>query len=156
MLLCLLPDDRHTSQWWPYSRVRFRYDVSTWLEGWHCYSARQRHQGKPVGLSAKIHYTLGELGWCKGVTADWCLLQFRMTEFGTLEIVTEMEPKEQVEAQDQPVTTSTSQAPSDAQLSLAPSQAECQGQPGGQHQWNTLTCVCFINILSQGFNDFRC
>lgn len=60
------------------------------------------------------------------------LLQFRMTEFGTLEIVTEPEPKEQEEAQEQPETTSTSQAPSGAQPSLAPAQAQRQGQPGGQ------------------------
>lgn len=61
------------------------------------------------------------------------LLQFRMTEFGTLEIVTETETREQEEVQEQPVSTSTSQAPTDAQKSLSSSQAQCQGQPAGQH-----------------------
>lgn len=84
--------------------------------------------------------------------SDWSVLslyplQFRMTEFGTLEIVTETETKEQEEEQDQPVTTSTSQAPTDAQQSLASSQAQRQGQPAGQQVWNTHTRVFVVLTL---------
>ncbi|XP_062395375.1 lethal(3)malignant brain tumor-like protein 3 isoform X2 [Sardina pilchardus] len=72
---------------------------------------------------------MSALDWKDGIaTLPGSDIRFRMTEFGTLEIVTETDTKEQEEAPNQSVATSTSQAPSDAQKSLAPSQSERQGR----------------------------